>query len=100
MEDLTGIRNTAKSSRAFKKFLHSWGFYQLRTFVEYKASMVGLETNFVCPRYTSQMCFNCKRKMKVIGKEYKCPDIDCGWFEHRDVNAAFNIAVKGSISPS
>jgi len=100
MEDLTGIRNTAKSSRSFKKFLHSWGFYQLRTFVEYKASMVGLETNFVCPRYTSQMCFNCKRKMKVIGKEYVCPDVDCGWIEHRDVNAAFNIAVKESISPS
>ena len=35
MEELHGIRD-AKTSRSFRKFLHSWAFYQLRLMVEYK----------------------------------------------------------------
>ena len=39
-EDLSGIRKTKKQNPDFKYFLHSWSFYQLQQFIEYKAKLL------------------------------------------------------------
>jgi putative transposase len=53
-EDLTGIRSMKKQRRSFKYALHSWSFYQLQQFVEYKAKLLGVPVLYVNPAFTSQ----------------------------------------------
>jgi putative transposase len=62
---------------------------KLRKYVSYKAERAGGEGKEFDPRYTSQDCANCKKRVKKTLKErqYEC---DCGWNVHRDVNAACN----------
>jgi putative transposase len=91
-EDLNGIRQTRKQHRSFKYALHSWSFFQLQTFVEYKAKLLGVPVLYVDPAYTSQDCSRCGVRGQRIGKDFKCPT--CGHVDHADVNAAFNIALK------
>ncbi|MFB2769111.1 zinc ribbon domain-containing protein, partial [Pelatocladus sp. BLCC-F211] len=74
-------------------------FYQLRLFVEYKASIAGVPVVFVPPAYTSQTCSRCghvhpiKGKSYRSGKSFKCGH--CGFEHDADINAALNIAALG-----
>lgn len=92
MEDLTDIRNTAKSKRKDQgRNLHSWSFYQLREIIRYKAEIAGILFELVNPEYTSQTCKNGHRsKTNRKGAHFRCKE--CDHTSHADVNGAINIA--------
>lgn len=93
MEDLENIRNTAKSLNRADRNLHSWTFYQLQQFIEYKAELAGIKVKYVNPKYTSQSCSKCGKVNKSNRKVnlYSC---ECGNHIHADLNASRNIANK------
>jgi putative transposase len=88
LEKLSGIRQTAKTSRKNEKNLHTWSFYRLANYIEYKATLVGVRVEYVDPAYTSQICPVCGQLNKAKGRNYTC---DCGYHVHRDLVGAINI---------
>ncbi|MHA2896487.1 RNA-guided endonuclease TnpB family protein, partial [Bacillus cereus] len=88
LEQLTNIRQTARTSRKNEKNLHTWSFYRLAQFLEYKANLVGIKVEYVNPAYTSQTCPKCSEKNKAQDRKYKCR---CGFEKHRDIVGAMNI---------
>ena len=91
LEDLGDIAKKGKAKRYVQK--SQWSFYQLETFIKYKAPLLGVPLIYVDPAYTSQECSRCGSLNKLNGKNYKCSN--CGHFDHRDANAAFNISKRG-----
>ncbi|PJW13965.1 transposase [Geobacillus sp. Manikaran-105] len=91
MEDLTDIRNRAKSKKEAGRNLHSWAFYQLQQMIKYKAEMAGIRFELVKPNYTSQTC-KCgyRDRANRNGIHFKCKK--CGYAIHADLNGAINIA--------
>ena len=88
LEQLTNIRQTARTSRKNEKNLHTWSFHRLAQFIEYKATLVGIKVEYVNPSYTSQTCPKCSKKNKAQDRKYKC---QCGFEKHRDIVGAMNI---------
>lgn len=88
LEQLSGIRQTAKTSRKNEKNLHTWSFYRLAQFIKYKAILEGIKVEFVNPKYTSQTCPACGEKNKAKDRKYQC---GCGYKKHRDMVGAINI---------
>jgi putative transposase len=90
LEDLTGIRKQNKGKK-LNGWLSNWTFFQLETFLQYKAEALGKQIVKVDARYTSQKCSNCgiTEKKNRNKSQYKC--VSCGYFEHADINAAKNI---------
>jgi putative transposase len=97
LENLKGIRNNKKQAKSFKYILNSWSYYQLQTFILYKAKMFGVPVAYIDPAYTSQTCHKCGLLGDRNGKVFKCPN--CGHTSHADVNAAWNIAMKSLVEP-
>lgn len=88
LEKLSGIRQTARTSRKNEKNLHTWSFYRLAQYIEYKAAMAGIKVEYVDPKYTSQKCPECGELSKARDRKYKC---SCGFKTHRDRVGAINI---------
>ncbi len=88
LEQLSGIRQTARTSRKNEKNLHSWSFYRLAQYIEYKAFLLGIKVEYVNPKYTSQKCPICGELNKANDRKYKC---SCGYKTHRDRLGAINI---------
>ncbi|MCJ7455289.1 transposase [Candidatus Bathyarchaeota archaeon] len=97
LERLGGIRKSRKRGRRFNGTLHSWSFYQLQSFLEYKAKLRGIPVVFVEPRNTSKECSRCGSEGTRQGKRFVCPQ---GHVDHADANAGFNIAMRPSIGQS
>jgi IS605 OrfB family transposase len=88
LEQLANIRQTARTSRKNNNSLHSWSFYRLSSYIEYKANLVGIKVEYVNPKYTSQACPMCETRNKAKDRIYKC---GCGFQQHRDLVGAMNI---------
>lgn len=96
MEDLTDARWEMKQRKKQKhdsgRSLQSWSFYQLQEFIEYKATLTGIEVEYVNKDNTSMICSVCGHKFtsRPKGRMFECPS--CGSIRHIDANAARNIA--------
>ncbi len=88
MEKLQNIRQTARTSRKNEKNLHTWSFFRLASYIEYKAKMAGMDVEYVNPAYTSQICPACGQKNHAKDRSYLC---GCGFSAHRDRVGAINI---------
>ena len=89
LENLSGIRRTSRLRGKNKANLHSWTFYELSSFITYKAHELGIKVVYIKPEYTSQTCPSCGERNKVKDRNYHC---DCGYHAHRDRVGALNIA--------
>ncbi len=93
----------AKTTMAKSVYDVSW--YQLKTFLKYKALARGSSYREVDEAYSTQMCAECgcipgsspKGKKDLSVREWVCSE--CGSINDRDVNAAKNILRFGHESP-
>lgn len=98
LEDLDGVRSRINGSRAQRADLHSWSFHQLRAFIAYKATMVGVAVRAVDPGNTSRMCSDCghiDKRNRPTRDEFRC--VSCGHAAPADTNAAINIGRRAAV---
>lgn len=88
LEQLQNIRSATRKSRKNNHSLHTWSFYRLAQFIEYKAKLAGISVEYVNPAYTSQTCPICSRVHHANDRNYTC---ECGFHIHRDLLGAMNI---------
>jgi IS605 OrfB family transposase len=104
LEDLKGIRERVRLRRPQRTTLHSWSFHQLRTFIEYKAQMLGVPVVTVDPRNTSRTCPCCgyidkagALRARPNQATFSC--VDCGFSGLADHIAAMNIRSRAAVNP-
>jgi IS605 OrfB family transposase len=93
LEDLEGIRRRTVVRKGQRYVQQSWAFFQLRTFIAYKAQDAGVPVVFIDPAYTSQSCHVCGERGHRNGLVFSCANH--GNFD-ADINAAQFIAVAGA----
>jgi len=86
--ELKGIRQNHRGRRLNRKF-NSFPYYELVSFIEYKASWQGISILKVNEAYTSQTCSRCGNKGLRVGGLFECPH--CGLNLNADYNGAKNI---------
>lgn len=101
LEDLTGIRErTEQRLRRKQRARHAnWSFFQLRSFLDYKAQLAGVPLVFVDPRNTSRECPVCgcvDRRNRKTQAKFVC--ISCGFAANADVNAARTIRARAIVN--
>jgi IS605 OrfB family transposase len=95
MEKLENVRASGSKIRSYSE-KNQWAFAQLGSMLRYKCALYGVPLLEVNPAYTSQTCSLCGSIHKPNGKQFQC--LTCLHNDHRDANAAFNIALRGIIS--
>ncbi len=88
LERLSNIRSTTRRSRKNNHSLHTWSFYRLAMYIEYKAKLTGIKVLYVNPAFTSQKCPKCGSVHHANDRDYRCA---CGYHTHRDLLGARNI---------
>lgn len=88
LENLKGIRQTARKSRKNEMNLYEWSFYRLTKYIVYKANLAGIKVEYVDPAFTSKKCPKCSENNKAKDRKYECK---CGFVNHRDIVGAMNI---------
>jgi putative transposase len=96
LEDLK-VKNMVKN-RKLSRAISEQGWYQFRSFLEYKCNWYGRELIVISQWYpSSKTCSSCgsiQPKMPLSVREWTCPD--CGTKHDRDINAAKNILAVGT----
>lgn len=99
IETLTGIRQRGNGlNRAVRTEVNNWAFYQLKTFLTYKAKRAGVTLIEVDPRYSSQTCSrcgHCERANRKTQERFEC--LCCGFQANADFNAALNLKARGEL---
>jgi IS605 OrfB family transposase len=101
LENLTGINNRTTVRKSQRNQRMSWSFYQLKTFIIYKAKEQGITVIEVDPKNTSRTCNKCKycdKKNRKNQSDFHC--LECGYTENADYNASLNIRELGLQSIS
>ena len=103
VENLKGIRKTKRKGnglKAINRFVNSWSFYRLQTFIEYKSKELGIPYEKINPQYTSQECSYCTVIGDRKGDTFICTNKSCKGYNkkrHSDKNAAFNIGKRSLL---
>jgi IS605 OrfB family transposase len=100
MEDLTGITTNTKDY-----FLKSWAYYQLQSYIEYKAKELGISILWVNPKDTSNTCPTCNDSNPLNRNDkdktkFKCINFHCNDFDKEkdaDIVGAYNICYKDGL---
>ena len=96
LENLQGIRSRTRVRKSQRRQHHSWSFFQLRSFIQYKARLTGVLVVLVPPAFTSQRCARCgcvDKANRVSQSLFSC--VRCFFAGNSDTIAAENIRVLG-----
>jgi IS605 OrfB family transposase len=99
LEQLKGISSRTRFRKADRQRLGNWAFFQLDTFINYKAKIKGIPVIFVDPRNTSRECHVCGHIAKSNRKSqslFSCGN--CGSTFNADFNAAINISKRAEVN--
>ena len=99
LEDLRGIRSRVTVRRSQRASLHSWTFFQLRTFLTYKAKRAGVPVFLVDPPNTSRTCPACgyvHKANRPNQSTFSC--VVCGCAGLADHIAAVNIPRRAAVN--
>jgi IS605 OrfB family transposase len=92
--DLNGIRQNIDYSKKLNQQLHNWNFAKFVDFLSYKAQKVGIVTEQISEKYTSQTCCKCGIRKKNNRKTRGLYVCDCGNKINADRNGANNILTR------
>jgi IS605 OrfB family transposase len=99
IENLEGIR-MGTTVRKGNRYIHnSWAFYQLRSFIEYKAKEIGISVIAIDPHNTSRECPNCHtidKRNRPERSVFKC--ISCNLEGEADFIASLNIRNRAAAN--
>jgi len=99
LEDLQGIRESVKATKLTRTKIANWGFYQLKSFIEYKAKLKGILVELIDPKNTSRTCPKCTyvhKSNRRSQSEFKCKQ--CGFEANADLVASWNIRDKAVVN--
>ena len=99
LENLKQIRERTTVRKSDRAKHSGWSFFQLQSFIEYKAKREGVIVQYVDPRNTSRQCAACGHIDKANRKtqsRFRC--VACGHVANADQNAAINIAARANVN--
>ncbi|MEP6774544.1 MAG: transposase [Chloroflexota bacterium] len=97
IEELGGIRDRVTVRHSQRATLHSWSFFQLRSFITYKAELAGVAVQAVDPKNTSRTCLMCgciDKANRRTQSQFLC--VGCGYAANADTNAARIISGRAA----
>jgi putative transposase len=99
IEELKDIRKRTRFRRSQRARMSGWSFHQLRTFIEYKATVKGVAVEKVDPGNTSRSCNkcgHCDKRNRKSQSEFVC--VRCSHTSNADINAAQNIRARATVN--
>ena len=97
LENLSGISKRTTVTKEQRARHKGWSFYQLDSFIAYKAERAGVKVVFVDPAYTSQQCPVCgttSKQNRKIRDTFSC--VSCKHTADADLIGAINIRARGA----
>jgi putative transposase len=99
LEDLKGIRERVTVRKGQRRQHNSWGFYDLRQKITYKAERAGIPVILIDPRNTSRTCQVCgcvDKANRRTQESFLC--VSCGFVSPADTNAAVIIGRRAAVN--